>query len=261
MKALHELPKEMKAQLRVKFDIANFVATEKLAFSKYPSICKLERRHGVDVGATYTNENAGKTFCHFIAESQREELAESLSNAKFFSLLMDGSTDKGNIDDELFLVLWCDIDGADEMVHTRMRFFAVARPKAVTARGLFECLESSLGRIGIEAIDVEHCKKLVGIGTDGVSTNIASAGLKGLVENQLPWIYWMWCLAHRLELAIKDALKSTSFDLTDDMLLRLYYIYEKSPKKCRELEEIVTELQQCLQFDSAGVRPVRANGS
>ena len=103
-------------------------------------------------------------------------------------------------------------------------------------------MESSLGRIGIEAIDVEQRKKLVGIGTDGASTNIVSAGLKGLVENKLPWIYWMWCLAHRLELAIKDALKSTSFDLIDDMLLRLYYIYEKSPKKCRELEEIVTEL-------------------
>ena len=53
MKALHELPKEMKAQLRVKFDIAHFVATEKLAFSKYPSICELETRHGVDVGATF----------------------------------------------------------------------------------------------------------------------------------------------------------------------------------------------------------------
>ena len=62
--------------------------------------------------------------------------------------------------------------------------------------------------------------------------NIASAGLKGLVENKLPWIYWMWCLAHRLELAIKNALKSTSFDHIDDMLFCLYYIYEKSPKKC-----------------------------
>ena len=80
MKALHELPEEMKAQLWVKFDIAHFIATEKLAFSKYPSICDLETRHGVVVSATYTNENAGKTFCHFIAESQ----SESLSNANFF---------------------------------------------------------------------------------------------------------------------------------------------------------------------------------
>ena len=51
----------------------------------------------------------------------------------------------------------------------------------------------------------------------------------------MPWVFWMWCLAHRVELAIKDALKSTTFDLIDEMLLRMYYIYEKSPKKCREL--------------------------
>ena len=35
-------------------------------------------------------------FCHYIAESRREELAD-LASAKFFSVLMDGSTDKGNI--------------------------------------------------------------------------------------------------------------------------------------------------------------------
>ena len=45
--------------------------------------------------------------------------------AKFFSLLMDESTDSANIDDEMFLVLWCDINSNDEMVHTNMSFFAV----------------------------------------------------------------------------------------------------------------------------------------
>jgi hypothetical protein len=102
---------------------------------------------------------------------------------------------------------------------------------------------------------------LVGIGTDGASANIAAAGLKGLVEKEIPWVYWSWCLDHRVELAVKDALKGTSFDLIDEMLLRLYYIYEKSPKKCRELEEIVNDLQQYIQFDDAGIRPVRASGS
>ena len=58
----------------------------------------------------------------------------------------------------------------------------------------------------------------------------------------------MWCLAHRLELAIKDALKGTLFDDVDDMILRLYYLYEKSPKKCRELKDIVSDLQACLQW-------------
>ena len=60
---------------------------------------------------------------------------------------------------------------------------------------------------------------------------------------------------------MKDALKGTVFDLVDDMLIRLYYIYEKSPKKCRELEEVVTDLRECVEFDDAGVRPLRASGS
>ena len=50
----------------------------------------------------------------------------------------------------------------------------------------------------------------------------------------------MWCLAHRMELAVKGALKGTSFDDIDEMLLRLYYIYEKGPKKCCELNDVVS---------------------
>ena len=45
------------------------------------------------------------------------------------------------------------------------------------------------------------------------------------------------------------------------MLLRLYYVYEKSPKKCRELNDIITDLQEYIEFDSAGIRPVRSSGS
>ena len=104
------------------------------------------------------------------------------------------------IDDELFLVQWCDINETDEKIHSRMDYFTVAK-------GLFQCLQSALQTIGINALNVENCKMLVGIGTNGASVNIAAAGLKGMVEEKLQWIFWMWCLAHRQELAIKDALK------------------------------------------------------
>lgn len=42
---------------------------------------------------------------HYIAESRRQELKQMLANAKFFSLLLDGSTDSGNVDDEVFLAV------------------------------------------------------------------------------------------------------------------------------------------------------------
>ena len=106
--------------------------------NNYPfPIILLEAKHGVDLGTAYRNQNAGKTFCHFIAESKREQLVEKLTKAQFFSILMDGSTDTGNIDDEMFLVLWCDVDHEDEMVHTNISYFAVDRPKKIDAQGLF----------------------------------------------------------------------------------------------------------------------------
>ena len=71
----------------------------------------------------------------------------------------------------------------------------------------------------------------------------------------------MWCLAHRLKLAVKDALNDSCFDSIDDMLLRLYYIYEKSPKECLELEGIITDLKECFELDDTGVTPVRASRS
>lgn len=125
-----------------------------------------------------------------------------------------------------------------------------------------ECLEvwADLD-IGINEINAEECKKLVGIGTDGASANIAAAGLKGLVEKHLPWVYWMWCMAHCLELAVRDAPKTTTFDVVDELLLRLYYLYEKSPKKCRELEDIVQDLRECFSIEDNGIKPVRSSGS
>ena len=73
----------------------------------------------------------------------------------------------------------------------------------------------------------------------------------------------MWCLAHRTELAINNALSSTScFKLIDDMLLRLYYLYQKSPKKCRELANIISDLIEVYEInDQRGTRPIQACGT
>ena len=126
----------------------------------------------ISLGTSYVNENAGKDFMHYIAESRRQELKEKLANANFFSLLLDGCTDAGNVDDEVFLAVWCDCNGSDQKVHTRMEYLTAVRPQSVTAKGLFEVLESALQDLGIPEVSAKHCKKLVGIGTDGASANI-----------------------------------------------------------------------------------------
>ena len=73
-------------------------------------------------------------------------------------------------------------------------------------------------------------------------------------------VFWMWCLAHKLELAMKDTLPGISFDLLDEMLHRLNYLYEISPKKFRELESILNNLKMAfhLNDEREEVRPKRA---
>jgi len=80
------------------------------------------------------------------------------------------------------------------------------------------------------AVSGEYCAKVVGIDTDGASVkfNIANTGLKGLVEKELQWLVWMWCMArHAVRISCE---KQTTSDLINDMLLRLHLLYGSSPK-------------------------------
>ena len=172
VQALSKISELEREQLRKKFDIAYFLAIEKLSFRKYPRLCELEARHGVSIGSSYTNEIAGKSFSHYVAQSQRQQVLERIAQAKFFSLLIDGSTDKANVDNEVFMAVWCDTNGTDEKIHTKTSYFHVGRPSTVDAIGLFQSLSDALRKLGIPEVDVEHCSKLVGIGSDGAASNI-----------------------------------------------------------------------------------------
>ena len=100
---LNTLSEGEREQLRRKFDIAYFLAIEKLSFRKYPRLCELEAHHGVSIGNSYTNEIVGKTFSHYIAQSYCQQVSERIVQAQFFSLLMDGSTDSVNVENEVLL--------------------------------------------------------------------------------------------------------------------------------------------------------------
>lgn len=163
---LCQLSPSQRTQLQNKFDIAYFTAIEKIPFRKYPRICELEARHRVSRTA-YTNEVSCKTFTQYIADAKRKELLNKLKKVKFVSVLIDGSTDKGNVDDELFMAVWCEHNSSDETIHTKTTFFHVEKPKSVDGSGLFESLKNAL--LKLEIVIETSSSKLVGIGTDRAS--------------------------------------------------------------------------------------------
>lgn len=63
-------------------------------------------------------------------------------------------------------------------------------------------------------LDLKGC--CVGAGADGASVNFGcnSGVMKRLEDTGLPWLMKIHCVAHRLELALKDAFKDSYFQKT-----------------------------------------------
>eukprot|EP00117_Sycon_ciliatum_P011612 scpid91179/ scgid0724/ len=79
------------------------------------------------------------TFCDYTGQSLQQELRMSLDKAKFFSIQTDGSTDAVNIEEELYLALFCDTGGLDRKIHVRSQLVGVHQPATVDADGLMTC--------------------------------------------------------------------------------------------------------------------------
>ena len=260
VKAISRMDSALQQRMVRKFEVAYTIAKEGMAFRKMTCLCNLIERQGVDLGEGYKTNMACSTFVDFIAENLRFNMCETLQRCTFFSLQMDGSTDAANIEEEIFLSTYLDVRDSDCFVHVRNNFLCVRQPMSTTAVGLADCVTRALSYMGID-----ETEKLVGFGCDGANVNIGDEGLRGKLEVDRPWLVTTWCVAHRLELALKDSLKTTIFHEIDEMLMQIYYLYTKSPKKCRELDEVITEMQACFEESEfsvlGGNRPIRACGT
>ena len=79
----------------------------------------------------------------------------------------------------------------------------------------------------------------MGLNVDGASVNTRVYNDVGvLIQAGSPWHQVMHCFNHRLDLAIKDAFKNDNFNKIDEMLMKFYYLYQKSPKRLRKLKRI-----------------------
>ena len=102
VRALSVMDDASRQTLKKKFEVVFTIAKNSMAMMKMKPICELEERHGVDLGQGYRNNQACASFFEFIALDQQRSLVEALSRVNFYSLQADGTTDSGNIEDELF---------------------------------------------------------------------------------------------------------------------------------------------------------------
>ncbi|XP_065642255.1 E3 SUMO-protein ligase KIAA1586-like [Hydra vulgaris] len=201
--------------LQKKFKIAYYLAKRERPFTDYPYLSALEKTNEVT--------NLG----NFMALTVQLQYLQ-ITLAPFYCVLCDKSTDSAVSEQELIIILYLK-DGSP-----KVEFLSIETAENSNAVGLKKCITDAFTRVGI----ANSNKHLLGVNLDRANVNLgAYAGLGALLKEGSPWLEVVHCFNHRLELALKDAFESLSaFKTVDELLLQLYYLYQKSPKRYRKLQ-------------------------
>ena len=183
-----------------------------------------------------------------------EDVKSKLKNANFIVVFCNGSTDSAVIEKECIYILFV------EPFEFEPTFFFIAL-KDVPSQdvdGIKSAIMKPFDDIGMPELK----NRMVYLASDGASVN---SGIKtGLStkfrDDCIGWLVFVWCLSHRLELALKDSLDNLLTPVKK-RLTNLFYLYHKSSKKLRELRKLHTVLKEMYEFDDNRVKPVKSSGT
>jgi len=187
-------------------------------------MCDLVDMMGLNLGKTYRNRISAKEFTRAIAEVEFRQMAQETKDANFVCVLGDGSQDSSVTEQEMWFVRTA-VKG-----DIAVKFLGISATEKATAaniaNGLKLMVEKNL------AMDWRtFAKKMVGLGCDGAQVMVGCrSGVAAILKESQPALVTVHCLAHRLELALKDAAKKIGlYDKTIQVLLMgLYYFYHNS---------------------------------
>ena len=133
---------------------------------------------------------------NIVVKFEMEKVAAELKNCICYSLQIDGSSDRQQIDSKFITARYVPIDE----VCVKTVFLGVASSDKGGAAGLLDSLISCLESVNVDT------EKLVGVTTDGESANTGKKGglwklLKDYVGRD---ILTAWCVCHRSDLALES---------------------------------------------------------
>ena len=186
-------------------------------------LAQLDEKKGVDIGKTYRNRKGCVNFLNAIASIEREKIRNKFKDAEFFSIISDGSTDNSVVENEIVYVRFA-VQGK-----IFVYFIGLMPVSIANAEGIYAVITQAISEIA-KADAAEVLQKLIAFGSDGAAVNTGvKGGIITLLRKQVAAsVLMVTCMAHRLELAYKEALKDIQCYVDVYTLLsNLYSFYHK----------------------------------
>ena len=155
----------------------------------------LDEVKGVDIGTTYRNHKQAKIFINMIAEVERKQLSERVQNAKFISLISDGTTDMSVTEAEIVYIRY------SHEGKVAYQFVALENVSKADAESISKAIIEAVKKY----IDLnDWAKRIVGFGCDRAAVMLGKKnGVATLLKKKQPSLQAIHCCAHRLELAYR----------------------------------------------------------
>ena len=100
-------------------------------------------------------------------------------------------------------------------------------------------------------------QKIIFVGSDGTATSSGlNLGLITKVKEDFARIAFIWCLSHRLELAMEDALKDFMAPVDNSFVL-----HKNSSNKLSQLKSLFDSRREVYEFESKSIKPAKSTGS
>lgn len=230
------------------FKTAYYIAVNERPFTDFPLLLELQECNGVSIGDTYRNDKSAKSFVKNIGGIYYDQVRNLLQNADYFSIFCDGTTDRTDTEKEVILVKVL------EDYYPKIKYFKLQEPENTKADGILAAIDQAFFEANLQ----QYKQKTIGFCSDGASVMMgARRGVIQLLKTagNADWIMPVWCLAHKLELAVKDAFKSTYMDTVIEILVSIYYFYKGSAKRFKEATDIAEVLGEHF------LKPEKANGT
>ena len=211
------------------FRTAYECAQSHLSFAEHPRLINLQKLNGVKCGnLLHSRQSCANITGHISVEMLSEIAKHIISNKVQFSVLVDESTSVANV--QSLIVYLRTLFNGDACVY----FLGLLPVESATAAGLEKTLLDFLHSIGLT--DDIMREQFIGFCSDGASTMTGEHnGLATLLSRKFPGLKSFHCMAHRLELAVKNTVDAVNpVSHLRSLIEGIYKVYSLSPKNQRE---------------------------